>query len=60
VVHFGRMNICANERCAGGEGGKPKRFTPLKPWRKYCSKACGDAARHRAYYQRKAQSKAKH
>lgn len=54
------MNICANERCAGGEGGKPKRFTPLKPWRKYCSKACGDAARHRAYYQRKAQSKAKH
>ena len=30
-----------------------KRFTPQKPWAKYCTKACGDAARMRAYRERK-------
>lgn len=30
-----------------------KRFTPEKPWAKYCGRLCGDAARARAYRERK-------
>lgn len=34
--------ICANGKCK-------KRFTPEKPWARYCSEACGDIVRHLAY-----------
>ena len=36
---------CANEKCS-------KRFKPGKPWARYCSRRCGDAARMRTHYWR--------
>lgn len=29
--------------------GCKRRFTPEKPWAKYATKECGDAARHKRY-----------
>jgi len=37
---------CSNGKCK-------KRFRPEKPWAKFCSRACGDAVRHREYRERK-------
>jgi hypothetical protein len=40
------LRPCANDRCM-------IPFRPGKPWAKYCSHKCADAARHRKYYRRK-------
>lgn len=45
--------LCGNERCRRGPGKTRKRFLPLKPHSKYCSRPCGDAERMRRYYERK-------
>ena len=31
---------CDNPKCKKGEGGYPKRFSPSRPWMRFCCPAC--------------------
>ncbi len=54
-----RQILCQNEYCTLGQDGKRRKFTPGKPWGKYCCPACGDAKRMRKYYGRQKEEKKK-
>ena len=31
---------CDNPKCTRGEGGRPNRFSPSRPWTRFCCPAC--------------------